>query len=118
MTRDEQLKERWIKTVSFFQSKFADGDEMDLDAILFIIGVQELGQLHRKFKKDEKLQLMHIAICRVLEPYGYYEFSHFDDDKWPHFTVKEKLPSLKAGEQSLLMKEAIVNYMVTNEVID
>ena len=91
---------------------------MDLDAILFIIGVQELGQLHRKFKKDEKLQLMHIAICRVLEPYGYYEFSHYDDDKWPHYIVKEKLPSLKAGEQSLLMKEAIVGYMMASEVID
>jgi hypothetical protein len=118
MTRDEQLKNRWMRTVAFFQSRFADGDEMDLDAILFIIGVQELGQLHRKFQKDEKLQLMHIAICRVLEPYGYYEFSHYDDDKWPHYLVKENLPSLKAGEQALLMKEAVVNYMVASEVID
>ena len=41
MTRDEQLKDRWVRTVAFFQSRFADGDEMDLDAILFIIGVQE-----------------------------------------------------------------------------
>ncbi|WP_124979150.1 hypothetical protein [Nonlabens xiamenensis] len=118
MTRDEKLKERWARTVAFFQDRFADGDEMDLDGILFVIGVQELGQLHRKFKKDEKLQLMHIAICRVLEPYGYYEFSHFDDDKWPHYIMKEKLPALKAGEQSLLMKEAIVNYMLVGELIE
>ncbi|ARN78358.1 hypothetical protein BST97_10365 [Nonlabens spongiae] len=118
MTRDEKLKERWVHTVAFFQERFGDGEEMDLDAILFIIGVQELGQLHRKFKKDEKLQLMHIAICRVLEPYGYYEFSHFDDEKWPHYELKENLPSLKAGEQSLLMKEAIVNYMMASGVIE
>lgn len=118
MTRDEKLKERWVHTVAFFQERFGDGEEMDLDAILFIIGVQELGQLHRKFKKDEKLQLMHIAICRVLEPYGYYEFSHFDDEKWPHYELKENLPPLKAGEQSLLMKEAIVNYMMAQGVVD
>ena len=118
MTRDEKLKERWVHTVAFFQERFGDGEEMDLDAILFIIGVQELGQLHRKFKKDEKLQLMHIAICRVLEPYGYYEFSHFDDEKWPHYELKENLPPLKAGEQSLLMKEAIVNYMMASGVIE
>ena len=118
MTRDEQLRERWVATVAFFQERFGDGEEMDLDAILFIIGVQELGQLHRKFKKDEKLQLMHIAICRVLEPYGYYEFSHYDDDKWPHYILKENLPPLKAGEQSVLMKEAIVNYMLAAEVIE
>lgn len=118
MTKDEQLKQRWQQALAFFQHRFGDGEEMDLDAILFIIGVQELGQLHRSFKKDEKLQLMHIAICRVLEPYGYYEFSHFDEDKWPHYTVKEKLPSLKAGEQSLLMKEAIVLYLLDAGVID
>ncbi len=118
MTKDELLKKRWKTTESFFQERFGDGEELDLDAILFVIGVQELGQLHRKFKKDEKLQLMHIAICRLLEPYGYYEFSHFDEDKWPHYLLKEKLPPLKAGEQSLLMKEAIVNYMLETGVID
>jgi hypothetical protein len=118
MVKDDQLKERWVRTVAFFQEHFGDGEEMDLDAIIFLIGVQELGQLHRKFKKDEKLQLMHIAICRLLEPYGYYEFSHFDDDKWPHYKVREKLPPLKAGEQTLLMKEAIVSYMVRAGVID
>lgn len=118
MSRDEVLKNRWTQTVAFFQKRFGDGQELDLDAILFIIGVQELGQLHRKFKKDEKLQLMHIAICRVLEPYGYYEFSHFDDDKWPHYKIKENLPPLKAGEQSLLMKEAIVQYMYDHQIIE
>lgn len=117
MTRDEELKRRWNEVLDFFKVKFSDGEELDLDAILFIIGVQELGQLHRSFKKDEKLQLMHIAICRVLEPYGYYEFSHYDEDKWPHYIVKEELPPLKAGEQSLLMKEAIVTYMLESEVI-
>lgn len=60
---------------------------------------------------------MHIAICRLLEPYGYYEFSHFDDDGWPHYTIKEELPPLKGGEQSILMKEAIVNYFIANDYI-
>jgi hypothetical protein len=26
---------------------------------------------------------------------------------WPHYSVKEELPTLKSGEQSVLMKEAI-----------
>lgn len=98
-------------------ARFADGDTLDLDAIIYLIGIQELGQLHRKFKKDEKLNLMHIAICRVLEPYGYYRFDYFDDEGWPHYTVLEQLPPLKAGEQSVLMKEAIVHYFIEKEVI-
>ncbi|WP_378180556.1 hypothetical protein [Aquimarina sp. SS2-1] len=117
MSRDEKLKKRWEMLVQKLSAQFAEGDELDLDAIIYLIGVQELGQVHRRFKKDEKLDLMHIAICRLLEPYGYYEFDYFDEDGWPHYIVKEQLPNLKAGEQSILMKEAIVSYFVSSEYI-
>ncbi len=117
MSRDEQLKERWQQLVTILSDRFADGDTLDLDAIIYLIGVQELGQFNKKFKKDEKLNLMHIAICRLLEPYGYYEFELFDEDGWPHYTVKEELPPLKAGEQSILMKGAIVDYFLEKGLI-
>jgi len=117
MARDEQLKERWEAVVSLLSNRFADGDPLDLDAVIYLVGLQELGQLHRKFKKDEKVNLMHIAICRLLEPFGYYAFEYFDDDGWPHYKVLEQLPTLKAGEQSILMKEAIVTYFLDKEVI-
>ncbi len=117
MSRDEQLKQRWEKVVQLLSNQFADGEELDLDAIIYLIGVQELGKLHHTFKKDEKINLMHIAICRLLEPYGYYEFDFVDKDGWPHYKIREELPPLKAGEQSVLMKEAIVNYFLEREVI-
>ena len=117
MSRDTQLKERWEKVVAFLSEKFADGDELDLDAIIYLIGVQELGKINTEFKKDEKVNLMHIAICKLLEPYGYYEFEFFDKDGWPHYKVVKELPTLKAGEQSVLMKEAIVNYFLEKEII-
>lgn len=118
MSRDEQLKIRWESLVTLLSKKFAEGEVLDLDAIIYLIGVQELGQLKRSFKKDEKVELMHIAICRLLEPYGYYEFEFFDNDGWPHFKVKEELPPLKSGEQSVLMKEAIVHYFLERGVIE
>jgi len=118
VSRDEQLKNRWDKVVALLSNQFAEGDVLDLDAIIYLIGVQELGKVHQTFKKDEKLNLMHIAICRLLEPYGFYEFDYVDKEGWPHYKVKEELPPLKAGEQSVLMKEAIVNYFIEREVID
>jgi hypothetical protein len=118
MSRDTQLKERWEKLVIILSDQFSQGEDLDLDAIIYLIGVQELGQIHREFKKDEKLNLMHIAICRLLEPYGFYEFDFFDEERWPHYKVKEELPTLKAGEQSVLMKEAIVNYFIERELIE
>jgi hypothetical protein len=117
MSRDEQLKKRWDNVVQILSVQFADGEMLDLDAIIYLIGVQELGKVHQTFKKDEKINLMHIAICRLLEPYGYYEFDYIDKEGWPHYKVKEELPPLKAGEQSVLMKEAIVNYFLEREVI-
>lgn len=118
MSRDTQLKERWEKLVDILSNQFSQGEDLDLDAIIFLIGVQELGKFQREYKKDEKLNLMHIAICRLLEPYGFYEFDFFDEDGWPHYKVKEELPALKAGEQSVLMKEAIVSYFIEKELID
>jgi hypothetical protein len=117
MSRDEQLKERWGLVVEKLSNQFADGDILDLDAIIYLIGVQELGQLDRSFKKDQKLDLMHIAICKVLTPYGYYELDFVDDEGWPHYKAKAELPHLKAGEQSILMKEAIVNYFLETDFI-
>ena len=118
MARDELLKKRWNTVVEKLSAHFADGDRLDLDAIIYLIGVQELGQFDRRFKKDHKIDLMHIAICKLLTPYGFYEFDYVDDDGWPHYKVLEELPHLKAGEQSILMKDAIVNYFLATEFID
>jgi hypothetical protein len=97
------------------EEKFGKG--LELDSILVIIGVQELGQGAKKFSKDEKINLMHIAICTVLEPFGYYKFSHNDEDGWPHFNKIENIPSLESKEQEYLMKEAVTQYFKVNEYL-
>ena len=117
MSRDEQLKQRWEKLKSTLTERFAEGEDLDIDGIIYLVGVQELGQGYRSFKKDEKVNLMHIAICRLLEPLGYYEFDFFDTDGWPHYKMIEELPLLKPGEQTIMMKEAIVSYFIEKEVI-
>jgi hypothetical protein len=118
MSRDIQLKERWEFLVTKLSDQFSQGEDLDLDAIIYLIGIQELGKVHVKFPKDEKLNLMHIGICRLLEPYGFYTFDHIDAEGWPHYSVKEELPTLKAGEQTVLMKEAIVSYFLEKEYIE
>ena len=114
MARDEKLKKYWEELVERLSDQFNGGDMMDLDGIIYLIGIQELGRTDQKFEKDDKINLMHIAICRVLEPFGYYAFDYFDEDGWPHYKVLEQLPPLKPGEQSVLMKEAIVLYFLEN----
>jgi len=110
MSKEENIKDKWQKVQKMVSDRFGDGETLDVDAIVYLIGVQELGQGFRKFKKDEKINLMHIAICKLLEPFGYYEFEYFDDDGWPHYKLVEELPALKAGEQTVLLKQAIIDY--------
>lgn len=116
--RDELLKKRWESLQNTLSEQFADGDLMQLDAIIYLVGVQELGKPQDKFKKDDKVNLIHIGICTLLEPYGFYEFDFVDEDGWPHFNNISKLPVLKAGEQMVLMKEALVSYFLKREYIE
>jgi len=109
-------KEKWAAIENFFELNFTDGEKPDLDTILFLIGVQELGKGKRRFKKDDKVNLLHIAVCRVLEPFGYYRFDGLDKDGWPQFEFLEPLPDLKPNEQTLLMKNAVIQYFEDREL--
>ena len=116
-TRDQKLKARWEALVTLLSEKFSDGDAVDVEGMLYLVGLQELGQVHRKMKKDDNVNLIHIGICTVLEPYGYYRFDYFVEEGWPHFELLEALPPLKPGEQTILMKEALVEYFLRRELI-
>lgn len=113
---DLEFENELQKIVKQLSSQF--GEEIDFKGILFLIGVQELGKGYRVFGKDEKVELMHIAVCSLLEDYGYYIYEGKDADGWPHWKSTEKLPSLKPGEQERLIKQAIVLYFRKNLTFD
>ena len=116
-TRDKKLKERWDQLLILLSNRFCNGEAIDIEGALFLIGLQELGVVHQKMKKDDNVNLIHIGICTVLEPYGYYRFDFFDEEGWPHFELLEALPPLKPGEQSVLIKEALVEYFLKQGLI-
>ena len=115
--RDQKLKDRWDNLITVLSDRFSRGQPLEIEGVLYLVGLQELGQVHRKMKKDENVNLIHIGICTVLEPYGYYRFDFFDEEGWPHFELLESLPVLKPGEQTILMKEALVEYFLKRELI-
>jgi hypothetical protein len=106
---DYQFEIDWKNTLKKL-SEFGFEAIEDLDAILYIIGVQELGKGPKKFAKDDKVNLMHLAVCTVLEPFGFYKYSHTDEEGWPHYEVQSKLPHLNDVEQERLMKQAVIDY--------
>ena len=112
------MKTKWNNLKTKLSVDFSDNEIIDIDSIIFLIGIQELGQFQKRFNKQKKLEVIHIAVCKLLSDYGYYEFDYIDNDGWPHYKLIKKLPNLKAGEQTILMKKAIINYFMKSNYIN
>ncbi len=105
-----QLDFEWLRVRHFIQNKFNKNELPDLNAILFLIGLQELGQIKQKITKEEKQDLMHIAVCRLLSSDGFFEFTGIDHEGWPHWKQVKNFPFNGVKEQSSFLKQKIVNY--------
>lgn len=118
MIENKSESQLWELVEQFFEKNFDTEKNVPVETMLFLIGVQELGSGKQKYTKDDKVNLLHIAVCRLLEPFGYFKFSHYDEDGYPHFEALQDLPELKPNEQQLLMKKAIIQYFVDEDLFD
>lgn len=111
----EDLQVRWLKLRIKLKERF--GIKPDMDGILLLIGVQELGQGPQEFNKEQKQDLMHIAVCTVLAQSGYYAEEGLDEDGWPHFTLIKPLPPFNLKEQENFLKDHILLYFQNQQFI-
>ncbi len=115
MLAKDDLQSRWwtleAKLVERFEKK------PDLETILFLIGIQEFGQIKEKFTKEQKQDLMHIAVCSLLSQSGYYELQGTDAEGWPHFNQLKPMPDMNAFEQENFIKDHVLLYFEENEML-
>jgi hypothetical protein len=105
----ENFEQKWLETETMLRERF--GKAPDMEGILFLIGVNELGGMPRKkFSKEQKQDLMHIAVCTLLCQLGYYEYSGRDEENWPHFHELETVPISGIKNQEHMLKECIIRY--------
>jgi hypothetical protein len=107
--QDLDLHRQWQALINQLEQLIGKRPK-DLNAVLFIIGMQELGQGPKRFSKEEKQDLMHIAICKALSLSGYYELEGLDKDGWPHWKLIKKLPHFDLLEQEKLLKMHTLEY--------
>lgn len=108
MNINDDLQQRWWNLEAKLVERF--GKKPDMEAILFLIGMQETNFVKQKITKEQKQDLMHVAVCTVLAPSGYYELHHYDKDGWPHFKQLKEMPSLNLVEQENFLKDHILLY--------
>jgi len=105
----ENFEQKWLATEIILKERF--GKVPDMEGILFLIGVNELGSLPRKkFSKEQKQDLMHIAVCTLLCQLGYYEYVGRDEEGWPHFNDLMAVPVTGINSQERLLKECMIQY--------
>jgi hypothetical protein len=114
MQAQDDLQTRWWNLEARLAERF--GKKPDMEAILFLIGVQELGDIREKFSKEQKQDLMHVAVCSLFAQSGYYELEKVDEDGWPHFKQLKVLPIMNMMEQESFMKDHILLYFESNEL--
>ncbi len=103
---EDQFK--WNKLMNYVEENFHK--KPDLEAILFLIGVDELGKGPRKFSKEEKQDLMHIGTCKVLSYSGYYSLQVRDTEGWPHYKTEKKMVTYGLNEQETIIKAHVIHY--------
>lgn len=108
MDAKNDLQTRWWQLEARFLEKF--NKKPDLETILLLIGVQELHNTKQKFNKEQKQDLMHIAVCTLLSQTGYYELERYDDEGWPHFKQSKELPAYNIIEQENFLKDHVLLY--------
>lgn len=99
---------RWYEVRNRVKEQF--GQRPDINAMLYIIGMNEVGIVKEVWEKEEKQDLMHIAVCKLFSTEGYYKYSHTDEEGWPHYELNTSLPKLNLKEQDELLKLKIVEY--------
>lgn len=111
---DWNLDFEWLRVRHSVQEMLGRTNLPNMNAILFLIGMQELGHLKGEFTKEEKQDLMHIAVCRLLSYDGYYEFEGRDADGWPHYKVAKPVQLEGVKAQGRLLQEKVIQYFNEN----
>ena len=111
MFANDDLQQRWwqleAKLVERFEKK------PDVEGILFLIGIQTTGFMPEKITKEQKQDLMHVAVCTLLAPSGYYLQEGNDEEGWPHFKQIKELPVMELPIQENFLKDHILLYFET-----
>lgn len=108
MQNKDDLQARWWTLEAKLVERF--GKKPDMEAVLFLIGMQETGFIKDKVTKEQKQDLMHVAICTLLSQSGYYELERTDEDGWPHFRQLKPMPPMDAITQENFLKDHILLY--------
>jgi hypothetical protein len=107
----EYNEENWDLLVLEISKRFKV--TADFDFMLFLIGVQELGQGMRPYERQEKMDLINLGKCTLLSEEGYLKPNGHDEEGWPLFKEVKALKYLTPSLFNHVLKQAAFKYLKT-----
>ncbi len=108
MNAKDDLQSRWWQLEAKFLERF--GKKPDMEAVLFLIGMQETGFIKNKITKEQKQDLMHVAVCTLLSESGFYILEGKDEEGWPHYKQVKEIPAYNVIDQENFLKDHVLLY--------
>ncbi|MEX0968385.1 MAG: hypothetical protein WD077_14210 [Bacteroidia bacterium] len=106
---------KWEEVQQRIRAQF--NQEPDVKTALFLVGLRETGRSKGKLKKEEKMDLMNIAFCRVVSESGYFTLAGKDAKGWPVYEQVKPIPDMKSSVQEQFIRDHIIIYFQKENLI-
>ena len=98
----------WIELCEKLSEMF--GIQVDLNGVLFLVGIRERGLTFRQFTKEEKLNLINMGSCTLYMEMGLTEITGYDVDGWPNFRQKALSPEIPEERKQKTLQDCAIRY--------
>lgn len=100
--------ETWIELCEHLSKMF--GMQVDLNGVLFLVGIRERGLTFQQFTKEEKLNLINLGSCTLYKEMGLTEITGYDADGWPQFRQKALSPEIPEERKQKTLQDCALRY--------
>ncbi|MEI7828745.1 MAG: hypothetical protein WCI31_03190 [Prolixibacteraceae bacterium] len=98
----------WIELCNHLGKQF--DIDIDLNGVLFLVGIRERGLTFQPFSKEEKLSLINLGSCTLYQEMGLTEKTGIDGDGWPIFTQKALAPVIPEERKHKVLQDCALKY--------
>ena len=84
--------------------------DVDLNGVLFLVGIRERGLVIQPFSKEEKMNLINLGSCTLYQEMGLVEKTGTDEEGWPLFRQKTLAPTITEERKNKVLQDCAVRY--------
>jgi len=84
--------------------------DIDLNGVLFLVGIRERGLTFQPFSKEEKMSLINLGSCTLYLEMGLTEKTGVDKDGWPVFTQKSLALVVTEERKNKVLQDCALRY--------